>query len=56
MSEKLTLRTKEVAQLLDISIPKVLELCHRQDFPAIRVGTAFRIPRKSLEEWCCPSN
>lgn len=49
--EKLVLRTKEVAVLLDISIPKVVELAHREDFPAVWIGKAIRVPKKELEEW-----
>ncbi|MDI3536518.1 MAG: Helix-turn-helix domain [Eubacteriaceae bacterium] len=49
--EKLVLRTKEVAALLDISVPKVVELAHRADFPAVWIGKAIRVPKKELEEW-----
>lgn len=49
--EKLTYTTKEAAALIGISIPKMLELCHREDFPAIWIGRAIRIPKIEFNAW-----
>ena len=50
-NEKLTLKPAEAAILLNVSLPKMYELCKRADFPSIRIGRAIVIPRKPLDEW-----
>lgn len=49
--EKLIYTTREAANLIGISIPKMLELCHREDFPAIWIGRAIRIPKVEFKDW-----
>lgn len=51
MSEKLTYSVKEAADLIGISKPKMYELCHRTDFPAIFIGRAIRIPKAEFREF-----
>lgn len=49
--EKLTYTTKEVSELIGISKPKVLELCHSDGFPCIWIGRKAVIPKIELREW-----
>lgn len=49
--EKLTYTTKEVSDLIGISKPKVLELCHSDGFPCIWIGRKAVIPKIELREW-----
>ena len=49
--QKLALKPAEAAELLNISLPTMYELCKRADFPAIRFGRAIVIPRAGLEKW-----
>lgn len=51
MHDRLCLKPKEAAPLLGVSAPVVYELCHRPDFPAIRVGRSIVIPVDQLREW-----
>ncbi|MBH8599102.1 MULTISPECIES: helix-turn-helix domain-containing protein [unclassified Thermoactinomyces] len=48
----LALTVKQAAEQLQVSVPTLREhfLC-RPDFPKVRAGTRFLIPRKALEEW-----
>lgn len=50
-AERLTLKPIEAAELLNVSLPIMYELCKRKDFPTIRIGRAIIIPRASLEKW-----
>ncbi len=49
--EKLALKPAEAAELINISLPKMYELCKRADFPTIYIGRTIIIPKKALEEW-----
>ena len=51
IDNKLTVTPSEAAQLLGLSKPVIYELCHRPDFPVVRVGRVIRIPRSGLESW-----
>jgi hypothetical protein len=50
--QPLVLTAKDAAEMLQISIPTLRDhfLC-RPDFPKIKAGTKFLIPRKALEDW-----
>jgi hypothetical protein len=50
--QPLVLTVKDAAEMLQISIPTLRDhfLC-RPDFPKIKAGTKFLIPRKALEDW-----
>ena len=39
------------AKFAGVSIPKMAELVHREDFPAFRVGRRWVIPRDALIRW-----
>lgn len=43
--------TKEVADVLNCSIPTARQLFHRPDFPALKIGKNFRVERSALEKW-----
>ena len=49
--KKLTLTVAETAALLSVSEPTVYELVHREGFPSLRIGRAWRISRAGLETW-----
>lgn len=51
MEEKLTMSVHEAARELGICLRYVYQLCHREDFPAIRFGRNIRISREGLREW-----
>lgn len=47
-----TLTVKQIAELLNISLPVAYELTKRADFPAVRVGKKrIMIPRDRLLRW-----
>jgi excisionase family DNA binding protein len=41
----------ELQKALKLSRVKTYELVHQQNFPAIRLGKAIRIPRDGLMKW-----
>lgn len=47
----LTLKAREVAEVLRISKSKVYELARTESFPAVRIGKRVVIPRDKLIEW-----
>ena len=47
----LTLKAREAAEVLRISISKVYELARTESFPAVRIGKRVVIPRDKLIEW-----
>lgn len=50
--EKLVYSIKETAWMLGIAESAVRALCHREDFPAIRVSPRrIVIPAQGLQEW-----
>lgn len=51
MENKITLNMNEAAQLVGVSVPVMRELAQRPDFPSIRVGKRWVIPRNLLIEW-----
>ena len=51
MGEKMTLTIEETAKVLGLCRPTVLELTHRADFPAFRVGRRVLISRTGLAAW-----
>lgn len=48
---RLTLSVAEAAKELGICTKNVYNLCHRQDFPTVRIGQRVRISRAGLAEW-----
>lgn len=48
---RLTLSVAEAAKELGICSRNVYNLCHRADFPTVRIGQRVRISRAGLAEW-----
>mgnify|MGYP004520034779 CR=1 FL=1 len=51
LNKNLGMSVVDVANELGISRPTVYELLNRADFPKIRVGRRWIIPRQGLENW-----
>ena len=51
LKDKLAYSPKEVSQLLGIGVRAAYDLCHRADFPCIRIGTRMVIPADNLQRW-----
>jgi excisionase family DNA binding protein len=45
------LKVNQAAQLLQIGKNQMYELCHREDFPAVKFGRQFRISKTLLRDW-----
>ena len=43
--------TKEVAEVLQCSIPTARDIMHRKDFPAVKVGRGLKVYKYALEQW-----
>lgn len=43
--------TKKAAELLNISVRSVQDLCSTKDFPAVKFGKKYLINARLLEEW-----
>lgn len=50
-SDKRTYSVAEVAQILEVSKKSVYNLCAKNAFQTVRIGSALRISRKSFDEW-----
>ncbi len=48
---RLALKPKEAAQLIGVGNNTIYQLCHREDFPAIKVGAGIIIPVDGLLRW-----
>ena len=51
LSDKLLLTVSDTAEMLSLSKVTVYQLTHREDFPAIHIGSRTLIPRDKLIEW-----
>ena len=52
MSKNLELlRPKDVAPLLGVTTSRIYQLIQAKQLPAIKVGGAYRIPRRAWERW-----
>jgi len=49
--EPLLLRPDEVAKDLALSTSKVYQMLAANELPAIRIGSAVRVPREELQRW-----
>ena len=45
------LTTKEVANIFDISINTVINLCKSGEIPSVRIGAQYRISEKELNNY-----
>lgn len=48
---RLALKPKEAAPLIGVGNNTIYQLCHRADFPAIKVGAGIIIPVDALRQW-----
>jgi excisionase family DNA binding protein len=51
MTEPIALNLSQAAELLGLSRPTVRTLIHRDDFPAMKIGSRWVISRSGLEAW-----
>ena len=47
----LFLNAEMVAKVLGVSISSAYELMHEKDFPSVRIGKRFIVPRDDLKVW-----
>ena len=47
----LFLNAEMVAKMLGVSISSAYELMHEKDFPSVRIGKRFVVPREDLKVW-----
>ena len=52
----LLLTVPQAAELLQLGQDAVYTLCHRSDFPAVRIGRNIRINRACLQGWLDRNN
>lgn len=50
-TQRMTLSVAELSQELGLSRPKIYDLLGLPDFPKLRVGKRWIIPREPLERW-----
>ena len=50
-NDTMLLTVPQMAELLQIGINRGYELCHRRDFPVIRIGRAVRVNKELLQVW-----
>ncbi len=43
---------KEIQQILKIGLNQAYDLCKRDDFPAMRLQSGWRVDKAKFEEWC----
>ena len=43
--------TKDIAKMLDCSIPTAREIMHRADFPLITAGRKMKVSKIAFEQW-----
>ena len=48
---RITISTKEAAQMLGVSLPTMYELVHIEGFPSIRVGKKILVSVEGLRHW-----
>ena len=48
---RITINTKEAAQMLGVSLPTMYELVHIEGFPSIRVGKKILVSVEGLRNW-----
>lgn len=51
MDNKMTLTVKEMANMLNISLPTAYELVHSDGFPTLRMGRKILINAEMLQNW-----
>lgn len=51
IDNRITINTREAAQILGVSLPTMYELVHAEGFPSIRVGRKILINVEGLRNW-----
>jgi excisionase family DNA binding protein len=46
------LTPRQTAKLLNLPTHRVLIMIHRNELPAMKVGTRWRIPKSEVIKWC----
>ena len=49
--QKKAYSVSEMAEVIGIGRDKAYNLVHRDDFPAIKIGTSYIIPVANLNQW-----
>ncbi len=49
--QKKAYSVSEMAEVLGIGRDKAYNLIHREDFPAIKIGTSYIVPAANLNLW-----
>ena len=47
----LFLNAEKLAKVLGVSISSAYELMHEKDFPSVRIGKRFIVPREDIKAW-----
>lgn len=47
----LLLKVKDVQKVLGVSKNVAYELVNSKNFPAVRIGRSFRVPKEGLKAW-----
>ncbi len=47
----LFLNAQMVADLLGVSVSSAYELMHEKDFPALRIGNRYVVPKADFQNW-----
>lgn len=50
-TEKRCYTVKELQEILDVSRPTIYELLKMNVFSWVKIGTTYRISKKSFDEW-----
>lgn len=51
MEEKMVLSVQEVSKALGIGINQTYALVKKKEFPSVRVGHKYLIPKKEFQNW-----
>lgn len=46
------LTVKDIQRILKIGINQAYNLCQRGDFPVMKIGSTYRIPKAEFIQWC----
>ncbi len=49
--EKRCYSVQELQEILNVSRPTIYELLKQHEFSWVKIGTAYRISKKSFDEW-----
>lgn len=45
------LGTKDLAELMGVSLPVARQIMHRKDFPLVKCGKNLRVMKRAFEQW-----